>query len=94
MNIDFAWKLYAIFQYGGFEAVSDKWLHETDDEEDESAKPRKQTLTRQQTFKKGRIGISSTHGALFLEKMVCGFQSRTTFTDVNKIKLSECSASV
>ena len=59
-------------------------------------KPRKQTLTRQQTFKKGRVGISerSTHGALFLEKVFCGLRSGTTFADVNKIKFSECSASV
>ena len=57
---------------------------------------RKQTPTRQQTFKKGRVSISesSTHGALFLEKVFCGLRSRMTFADVNKIKLSECSASV
>ena len=48
------------------------------------------------TIQAGRVGISesSTHGALFLEKVLCGLQSRTTFADVNKIKLSECSASV
>ena len=42
------------------------------------------------------VGIreSSTHGALFLEKVFCGLQSRTTFVDVDKIKSSECSASV
>ena len=59
-------------------------------------KPRKQTLTRQQTFKKGRVGISgsSTQGALFLEIVFCSLQSRTTFADVDKIKSSECSASV
>ena len=50
-------------------------------------KPRKQTLTRQQPFKIGRISISksSTDGAFFLEKVFCGLRSRTTFTDVNKI---------
>ena len=51
-------------------------------------KPKEQTPTRQQPFKKGCVGIgeSSTHG----------LRSRTTFADVNKInfKLSECSASV
>ena len=59
-------------------------------------KPKKQTPTRQQPLKKGREGISksSTHGALFLEKMFCGLRSRMTFADVNKIKSSECSASV
>ena len=58
--------------------------------------PRKQTPTRQQIFKKGRVGISenSTHGALFLEKVNCGLRSRITFADVNKIKSSECNASV
>ena len=84
--------------HGGFEfeAVGDKWLHETHEEEEECTKPRKQTPTRQQPFKKGCIGISesSTHCSLFLEKVFCGLQSRTTFTDVNKIKSSECSASV
>ena len=36
--------------------------------------------------KEGRIGISesSSHGALFLEKMFCGLRSRTSFADVNK----------
>ena len=66
------------------------------EEEEECTKPRKQTPTKQQPFKKGRLGISesSTHGALLLEKVFCGLQSRMTFTDVNKIKLSKCSASV
>ena len=75
-----------------FEAVGDKWLHEMDGEEEECTKPGKQTPTRQQLFKKGRVGISesSTHGALFLEKVFYGLQSRTTFADVNKIKSSEC----
>ena len=50
----------AIFWYGGFEAVRVKWLHETDEEEEESTKPRKQTPTRQQTFKKRLVGISKT----------------------------------
>ena len=59
---------YAIFLYGGFEAVGDKWLHETSEDEEECTKPRKQTLTRQQPFKKGLVSISesSTHDALFL----------------------------
>ena len=59
-------------------------------------KPRKQTPTRQQPFKKGCVGISesSTHGALLLEKVFFRFRSRTTFADVNEIKTFECSASV
>ena len=57
MNIDFVFKALrklAIFRYGGFEfkAVGDKWLHETDEEEKECTKPRKQTPTRQQPFNK------------------------------------------
>ena len=55
MNIDFASKLLqklAIFRYGGFEAVSDTWLPETYEEEEESTKPRKQTPTRQKRSKK------------------------------------------
>ena len=73
-----------------FEAVGDKWLHETNKEEEECMKPRKQTLTRQWLFKKGRVGISesSTHGALFLQKVLCSLWSRMTFADVNKIKSS------
>ena len=37
----------AIFLYGRFEfkAVGDKWLHKTDEEEEECSKPRKQTDT-------------------------------------------------
>ena len=34
------------------------------------------------------------HGALFLEKVFCGLQLRTTFADVNKIKLSKCRVSL
>ena len=101
MNIDFAFEALrklAIFRYGRFEfkAVGDKLLHETDEEQEECTKPRKQTPTRQQLFKKGHVGISesSTQGALLLEKLVCCLQSTTTFADVSKIKLSECSASV
>ena len=98
MNTNFASKLrkLAIFLYGGFEAVGHKWLHETDEEEEECTKPRKQPPTRHQQFKKGHVGISEnkTHGALFLEKVFCGLRSSTTLADVNKIKSSECSASV
>ena len=85
-----------VSHHGGFEAVGDKWLHETDEEEEECMKPRKQIPTRQQPFKKGHVGISksSTHGTLFLEKVFCGLPLRMTFADVNKIKSSECSASV
>ena len=100
-NIDFAFEALrklTIFWYGGFEfePVGDKWLHETDEEEEEIMKPRKQTLTRQQPFKKRRVSISesSTHVTLLLEKVFCGLRSRTTFADVNKIKSSEYSASV
>ena len=78
MNIDFAFKALrklAIFQYGGFEfeAVGDKWLHETDEVEKECSKPRKQTPIRQQPYRKGCIGISesSTQRALLLEKVFC-----------------------
>ena len=58
----------------GFKAVGDKWLHETDEEEEECMKPRKQTPTREQPFKKGCVDVSesSAHGALFLEKVFCG----------------------
>ena len=35
----------------------------------------------------------NTH-CIVLEKVFCGLRSRTTFAVVNKIKLSECSASV
>ena len=44
------------------------------EEEEECSKPRKQTPTRQQPFKKGRVRISESirHGALFLEKVFCG----------------------
>ena len=79
----------------GLNSVGDKWLHETDEEEEKCTKSRKQTLTRQQPFKKECVGISkSTHDALFLDKVFCGLRSRTTFADVNKIKLSECNTSV
>ena len=84
MNIDLMEG--AIFLCGGFEAVGDKWLQETDKEEEECAEPRKQTPTRQQLFKKGRVCISemNTHGALFLEKVFCGLRSRTNFADLCK----------
>ena len=80
MNIDHALEALrksAIFRYGGFEFeadVGDSWLHETDEEEEECRKPRKQAPTTQQPFKKGRVGFSesSTHGALILEKAFCG----------------------
>ena len=57
MNINFAFKVsqkLAIFGYGKFEfeAVSDKWLHETDEEEEECTKPRKQAPTKQQSSRK------------------------------------------
>ena len=101
MNISCAFKALRkldIFQYGRFEfeAVCDKWLHETHEEEEECTEPRKRTPTRQQTFKKGRASISesSTHGALILEKVFCGLRLRTTFADVNKMKSPECSVSV
>ena len=70
--------MVAVFRYGRFEseAVGDKLLHETDEAEEECTKSRKQTPTRQQPFKKGRVGISesSTHSALFLEKVFCGLR--------------------
>ena len=70
-----------------FEAVSDKLLHETYEEEEECTKPRKQTQTIQQPFKKGFVGISesSTHNALFLEKVFFSLWSRMTLAEVNKI---------
>ena len=98
MNIDVAfealWNL-AIFRYGGFEfkAVSDKWLHDTDEVEEEYTKSRKQTLTRQQLFKKGCVYIAEaahTVGALLVKKVFCGLRLRTTSADVNKIKVPEC----
>ena len=80
MNIDFAFKALqklGILRYGGFEfkAFGDKWLQETDEEEEECKKPRKQALPRQQQLKKGCICISksSTHGALLLEKVFAAF---------------------
>ena len=96
MNINLASELTEVSHHSGFEAVSDKWLHETSEEKEECTKPRKQAPTRQQPFKKGRIGISecSTHSALFLEKVFCGRQSRTTFTDVKKLNSSQCNAFV
>ena len=97
VNSDFAFETsqqWAIFRHGGFEfkAAGDKWLHKTDKEEEKCRKPRKLALTRQQPFKKGRVGISksSTQGALLLEKMYYSLWSRTTLADVNKIKASEC----
>ena len=79
----------SIFRYGGFQAARNRRrggrMHKT----------KKQTPTRQQTFKKGCVAReNSTHGALFLEKVFCGLRSRTTFADVNNIKSSECNASV
>ena len=52
-------------------------------------KPGKQTMTRQQPLKRGRVGISesSTCGALLLEKVFCDHQLRTTFTDVKRNKV-------
>ena len=84
MNIDCAfealWKL-ATFRYGGFEfkAGGNKWWHETDEEEEECKKPRKQAPIRQ-LFKKGCVGISesNTYGALLLEKVFCDLWSRMT----------------
>ena len=37
------------------EAVSDKWLHEIDEEQEECMKVRKQTPTRQELFKKDAL---------------------------------------
>ena len=80
MNIDFAfkaWRKSAIFTYGGFvnKAVSRKWLHGTEEEEEECKRPRKQAPSRHQPFKKWHVGISesSTHGALFLKKFCTDF---------------------
>ena len=82
---------------GGFEykAVSDKWLHETDKEEEESMKPRKQTPTRQQPFKKWHFGIREIgiYSALFLESLLLS-SIENDLNDVNKMKSSECSASI
>ena len=65
-------------------------------EEEECTKSKKQTPTRQQPFKKGRISIieNITHDALFLEEVFCALRLGMTFADVNKIKSSKCSASV
>ena len=97
MNVGFVfkavWKL-AVFRYDGFEfeTVGDKWLHETDQEDEECKKPRKQAPSRQQQFKKGRVGItqSSTHSAVLLEKVFHSLWFRTTLADANEIKLAEC----
>ena len=60
--------------------------------------PRNQgsNLLTKQTVKKERVDIteSSTHGAFFLEKVFCSLWLRTTFADVSKIKLSECSVCI
>ena len=97
VNIDFTFKALrklAVFRYGGFEfeTVSDKWLHETDEEDKKCKKAKKQTQTRQQPFKKGWVGInkSSSHSALLLENVFCGLWSRTTLIVVHKIKVSKC----
>ena len=55
MNIDFAFEAQrklAIFTYGGFvnKAVGSKWLHGTEEEEEEWKRPRKQAPTRHQPF--------------------------------------------
>ena len=44
------------------------------------------------TIQERTVGISksSLHGALLLEKMFWGLQSRMTFVDVNKVKACEC----
>ena len=75
MNMDFAFKalqIIAIFRYGRFEfeAVSDKWLHETSEEEGDCRKPRKRAPTRQQPVKKGRISESSTCCIAFGESVL------------------------
>ena len=45
----------------GFEikAVSDKWFHKTDEEEEECTKPKQQVPTKQ-PFNKGHLGISES----------------------------------
>ena len=82
MNIDFAletlWML-ALFRYGGFEfkAVGDKWLHETDTEEENARN-------------QGNKFWPDNNSSLLYEKIFCGLWSRMTSADVNKIKVSEC----
>ena len=48
-----------------------------------------QKTTVQERMRHVSTSESSTHGAMFLEKVFCGLQLRATFADVNKIKLSE-----
>ena len=59
-------------------------------------KTKESNLDQKTTVQERCVGISgsSTHGALFLEKICCSLRSRTTFADVNKIKSSKFSASV
>ena len=100
MNIEFAFeplRKLAIFWYGKFEfeAVGDKWLHETNEEEEECTKPRKPTVTRQQPFKKGHIVIRKRHTqCVAFGESVLRSSIKNGFCRLNKIKLSECSASV
>ena len=87
----------AIFRYGGFEAADDKCLHETDEEEEECTKPRKQTPTRQQPFKKERVGISESQHTrcIVFGKSVLRSSIKNDFCRCKKKrKSSECSASV
>ena len=70
----------------GFEAVGDKWLHETRRRGGRMHES-KETNSDQTTNVQERT-IKNAHSALFLEKVFCGLRSRTTYADVNKIKSS------
>ena len=99
MNFDFASKLYGSWPSSYTAGLNSKLLvisgcmnrrrggrmHETK-ETNSDQRTSVQERTRQHQRKQ--------HGALFLEQVFCGLWWRTTFADVNKIKSSECSASV
>ena len=93
MNIDFAFKALhklAIFRYDGFEfkAVSDKWLHEAKEEEEEC----KETSSNQTTTIRERMRWHQQKQhtwCIFWGKVFCGLWSRVTLADVNKIEVSK-----
>ena len=92
MNINFAYKALqklVIFRYGGFEVtVSDKWLHKTKEKEeckktssDQSTAVQEMACPHQQKLHTWCVAF----GESVLQSL-----TRTTWADVNKIKVSEC----
>ena len=82
--------------HGGFEfeAVSDKWLHETDEEEEECTKPRTNSDQTRTVSERMHQHQQKQHTwCIVFGESVLQSSIQNNFADVNKIKSSECSAS-